>query len=124
MSLRLIPCPGCERHVRVTESVCPFCDGALPAVAPVERAELAVSSPPRRLGRAATFLFGAAIAGSAATGCSTSAYGAPALDSGMEDTGTAGDADVDAAPDAAPDAATDTGTADSGSADDGALPDG
>ena len=22
----LVPCPGCGRHVRVTESACPFCN--------------------------------------------------------------------------------------------------
>lgn len=53
MSLR--PCPSCSRHVRATETACPFCSAVLPPTA---------SSPPTRslgrLGRAAIFAFGAA----------------------------------------------------------------
>ena len=54
----LSPCPACQRHVRVSEPSCPFCGvtlelGATPA--PV--------LPKTRLGRAATFAFGATLAG-------------------------------------------------------------
>src|SRR5688572_9489367 len=55
---RLLPCPGCARHVRITEGECPFC-----------KAELDFSSAPdlvlpkQRLGRAATFAFGATLVG-------------------------------------------------------------
>jgi hypothetical protein len=53
----LVPCPECSRHVRVTETECPFC--ALPL-------DLASTPEPRlpqsRLGRAATFAFGATLA--------------------------------------------------------------
>ena len=53
----LVPCPECRRHVRVTETECPFC--ALPL-------DLAGTPEPRlpraRLGRAATFAFGATLA--------------------------------------------------------------
>jgi hypothetical protein len=50
---QLEPCPHCNRHVKVSETSCPFCAGVL-ALA---------SSPPRvapraRLGRAAVFAFG------------------------------------------------------------------
>jgi hypothetical protein len=54
----LVPCPSCQRHVRAGEGSCPFCAVSL---------ELAAMPPPRlprsRLGRAATFAFGATIAG-------------------------------------------------------------
>lgn len=61
---RLEPCPACQRHVRVSETSCPFCDanvealGALPARA----------MPSMRLGRAALFAFGVTAASTAA-GC-------------------------------------------------------
>ncbi len=81
----LLPCPSCARHVRRTESACPFCHGALFfADAPLPRL------PEVRLGRAATFAFGAAVATSVAA-CSGGApvplYGAPAVDSGVVDSG-------------------------------------
>src|SRR5687767_7263790 len=61
----LVPCPGCGRHVRVTESACPFCNVGL---------SLANTPPPVlptiRLGRAATFAFGATLLGATAiVGC-------------------------------------------------------
>ena len=63
---QLIPCPGCNRHVRQHESACPFCSSALSLT------NVAPPPVPRtRLGRAATFAFGATlVAGAAAlTGC-------------------------------------------------------
>ena len=57
----LEPCPVCWRHVRVHERACPFC-----------RSELALSDVPppivprSRLGRAATFAFGATLVGASA----------------------------------------------------------
>lgn len=57
---QLLPCSVCQRHIRVSESVCPFCGAALDfsdAAAPV--------LPRTRLGRAATFAFGATIASAA-----------------------------------------------------------
>lgn len=54
----LVPCPNCARHVRQTEAACPFCS--------VELALQHLSPPalPRgRLGRAATFAFGASLVG-------------------------------------------------------------
>lgn len=61
----LVPCPDCSRHVRTHESACPFCGSAL---------ALQDTPPPLlprvRLGRAATFAFGATLAGAAAlAGC-------------------------------------------------------
>src|SRR5690349_17445661 len=49
---QLEPCPHCLRHVRVSETSCPFCAHALAF------ADLAPRRAPRiRLGRAATFAF-------------------------------------------------------------------
>ena len=58
---QLIPCPGCHRHVRQVETSCPFCRAALSfADAP------APLLPRTRLGRAATFAFGATLVGATA----------------------------------------------------------
>jgi hypothetical protein len=54
----LVPCVGCGRHVRATESACPFCHAEVTA----EMAARAAPSPGARLGRAALFAFGATIA--------------------------------------------------------------
>lgn len=58
---QLIPCPGCNRHVRQAESSCPFCSAAL-SLADVPEHAL----PRTRLGRAATFAFGATLVGATA----------------------------------------------------------
>jgi hypothetical protein len=50
---QLEPCPTCHRHVRIDETACPFCAGALDFSEVVPRV-----SPRVRLGRAATFAFG------------------------------------------------------------------
>ena len=84
----LVPCPGCSRHVRASESACPFCSAALPS----DLANRAVPAANRRLSRAAAFTFATtlAVAGAGATeACSSGAaiYGAPAVDSGIADDG-------------------------------------
>ncbi len=60
----LVPCPSCRRHVRKHESACPFCSTEL---------SLTHLPPPvlprTRLGRAATFTFGATLAGAALIAC-------------------------------------------------------
>lgn len=54
----LVPCPNCARHVRQNEEACPFCSTAL------SLSELPPPVLPRvRLGRAATFAFGASLVG-------------------------------------------------------------
>lgn len=58
---RLEPCPGCSRHVRVEDRACPFCAEPLAFGALPPRA-----APSRRLGRAATFAFGASVVGATA----------------------------------------------------------
>ena len=55
---QLIPCPGCNRHVRQAEISCPFCATALSLAHLPEHA-----LPRTRLGRAATFAFGATLVG-------------------------------------------------------------
>ena len=70
----LVPCPECGRHVRVSESECPFC--ALPL-------DLASTPEPRlpstRLSRAATLAFGATLASATAlAACSGESSPAPA----------------------------------------------
>lgn len=77
---QLIPCPACQRHVRKTESVCPFCEAAV-SLAHLPGPIL----PSRRLGRAATFAFGATLVGvTSLAACSdddsgpgTAMYGGP-----------------------------------------------
>ena len=52
---RLEPCPACQRHVKVTETACPFCAASLADAF----ATLAPRVVPRaRLGRAAMFAAG------------------------------------------------------------------
>jgi hypothetical protein len=64
----LIPCPSCARHVRASETACPFCRGALAATAarPAPRAP----APTSRLSRAAMYAFGAGTI-TLASACST-----------------------------------------------------
>jgi hypothetical protein len=62
----LSPCPSCNRHVRVEETACPFCNGALPAR---PRDQMPATARPR-LSRAALFTAGATLLGAAA--CSSS----------------------------------------------------
>jgi hypothetical protein len=54
----LTPCPACQRHLRKTEMRCPFCGEAV-SLAHVPAPAL----PRKRLGRAATFAFGASVVG-------------------------------------------------------------
>lgn len=55
---QLVPCPNCDRHVRQNENACPFCSAELMLQ------HLAPPVLPRgRLGRAATFAFGASLVG-------------------------------------------------------------
>ena len=72
MSLR--PCLSCTRHVRNSETACPFCGANLPAAPTLMPRSVA------GLGRAAIMAFGA-IAASAEMGCTvTPAYGGPGGD--------------------------------------------
>jgi hypothetical protein len=61
----LIQCPGCQRHVQLSEASCPFCERAL---GDADRATRAPDTT-RRLTRAAAFVFGASVATTAIIGC-------------------------------------------------------
>lgn len=63
--MSLLPCPSCARHVRRSENGCPFCGASLALAIEPSR-----PMPTQRLGRAATFAFGAAMATSVAA-CGT-----------------------------------------------------
>ena len=78
----LVACPGCARHVRRTESSCPFCHVAL------ELGALPARPAPRtRLTRSAAFAFGAALT-TQLTGCPSSS----GTDAGRPDAGALEDA--------------------------------
>ena len=93
----LLPCPDCNRHVRIVDPVCPFCGHALPMA---YRTTAAPAGPLARLGRAATFAFGAAVATSVAAGCSSRAEGRGFVDGGMiaTDSGGGGTGDAGSSP--------------------------
>ena len=55
----LSQCPGCSRHVKVTETACPFCGIA---VSLLDRVAPEATSSGKRLGRAALLAIGAATA--------------------------------------------------------------
>ena len=107
---QLAPCPTCARHVKKNEQACPFCSAVLSLEKIVNR-----SAPAQRLGRAATFAFGAAVVTSLAA-CSGPT--APTDAGSGTDSGGAGDASgtVDSG------GGTDSGGAvDAGSANDAAA---
>jgi hypothetical protein len=88
--MSLHPCPSCGRHVRRSESSCPFCSVALAFDGVPER-----GVPAARLGRAATFAFGAAATASALVGCGAApAYGGPPHDANVVDASVPVDAFV------------------------------
>ena len=82
MMNHLVECGACHRHVRVGEEACPFCAAPLSAEL---RATPLPRRAPARLSRAALYAFGATSV-SAVVACSTATplYGAPALDSGLD----------------------------------------
>lgn len=103
----LVPCSGCGRHVRASDSACPFCGHAIESDASLRAAPRPNGA---RIGRAAIFAFGATLAATSAIACSPSnpggdaqaqdgsvqdagnmaLYGAPAPDSGVGDDGSPG----------------------------------
>jgi len=77
----LIPCAGCGRHVRTSDTACPFCGQTIES-----DASRAPSRPHgARLGRAALFAFGATIAATAAACSPASNPDASSPDAGMQD---------------------------------------
>lgn len=88
----LVPCPGCARHVRASESACPFCAAALPT----DLASHAVPPANRRLTRGAAFTFAATVVVGSAVACGgtvdqgggSTMYGLPNIeDAGWQDGG-------------------------------------
>jgi hypothetical protein len=86
MTAHLRPCPSCARHVRTSESLCPFCAGVLPEAF---RATAPPVLPTRRLGRAAMFAFGASLAGTPACDDTAVPAGDAAIVDGGGDTASA-----------------------------------
>jgi hypothetical protein len=73
MAARLVPCPACARHVRVTEGTCPFCRGAL---ASWVGESVAPDPPPKGLARAGLYTYGKTAAAKAAFGAAVLAVAA------------------------------------------------
>ncbi len=88
--MALIACPGCARHVRRTETSCPFCELALDLSAAPER-----PVPRSRLSRSAALAFGAALSTQLA-GCPAG----PERDAGHPDASDQGDSPSPGEPDA------------------------
>lgn len=78
MKAHFAPCESCGRHIRVSESACPFCDATTSSSF---RALAAPAAPGKRLSRAALFVFGAASA-TAVAGCSSSSDSSTTPDGG------------------------------------------
>lgn len=64
----LAPCPACRRHIRSTETTCPFCDAT---TTDAFRAQVSPRRPIARLGRAALFTVATTGAIAAAVACSS-----------------------------------------------------
>ena len=98
----LVPCSGCNRHVKSDETTCPFCQAAVSSGTCSGRC---ARPSPSRLAGVALVAAGAALLGAACESSSQSAvppYGLPPhFDAGTADSG---DGQTDAAPDALPDA--------------------
>ena len=94
----LAACPGCARHVRVNEPVCPFCGAALPSSF---RQLQPRPSPAKRLSRAALHALGVGALSATAAACGSPftsedglavPYGLPPL---ATDADTPMEADID-----------------------------
>jgi hypothetical protein len=97
----LVPCPGCNRHVKSDETTCPFCQAP---VAPGPCNGRCARPAPARLVGAALVAAGAALLGAACQSSQSAfpPYGiSPNLDAGTHaDSGGQTDAALDALPDA------------------------
>ena len=104
----LIPCPGCNRHVKSDETTCPFCQSAVTSVAPGACSGRCARPSPARLVGAALVAAGAALLGAACESSSHTTstfppYGLPPhFDAGTP--ADSGSGQTDAARDALPDA--------------------
>ena len=101
----LVPCTGCNRHVKSDETTCPFCQAALAPVAPEPCTGRCARPFTARVASAALVAAGAALLGAA---CQSSQsvlvlYGPPPhVDAGTlaDSAGGQTDAPLDALPDA------------------------
>ena len=77
---QLHPCPSCARHVKKSETDCPFCGSAISLAGAPGRAR-----PTQRMGRAATFAFGVAtsLAACGGTPAPTGTDANTSIDSGV-----------------------------------------
>jgi hypothetical protein len=97
----LVPCPGCHRHVKSDERICPFCRAAMTPVAPEACSGRCARPFPSRLASAALVAAGAALLGAACENSHSTIvpYGiSPPFDAGTRVDSGSGQ------PDAAPDA--------------------
>ncbi len=80
--MALVLCQGCQRHVRASESACPFCKSA---IASVEHTE--AEGPTGRVTRShvAGFVVGAVAVSSVLFGTACPAYGGPGVGDGLGD---------------------------------------
>jgi hypothetical protein len=90
----LVPCPGCDRHVKSEDTTCPFCQAALAPARPC----VGCSGPlAPRLARAALVAAGAALLGAACQSRSVIVpYGVspqPRFDAGTQSDGDGAPAD-------------------------------
>ena len=100
----LVPCPGCNRHLKSDETTCPFCQAA---VAPGSCAGRCARPSTTRLASAALVAAGAALLGAACESSQSTStfppYGLPPhVDAGT--LADSGGGKTDAALDALPDA--------------------
>jgi hypothetical protein len=89
MSQCLHPCPSCAQHLRSTETVCPFCDAALPEGFGV--CARSAGAQGRPMSRAALLFVGATVAAS----CGGSTESGFVSDGGREGSTDSGDGDLD-----------------------------
>lgn len=83
----LVPCSACRRHVRATESACPFCSASLTSAGAKGTAREVAAATTRGMSRAAILALGAAIA---VTACSSDDD--PGTGNGTGQVGTGGTA--------------------------------
>lgn len=87
------PCPGCARHLRTSESLCPFCGQQVSSL-------VATPGTAARITRAATYAFTATMV---VAGCSGVDNGSVAALYGVPGGGSVVDSGADARSDAGPD---------------------
>lgn len=80
----LVPCPSCQRHLRIDHTACPFCAATLPD----DLAKKVVPAARSRLDRFATITFATALSVAAAAACGGSTETTPDGTQGTPPPGT------------------------------------